>query len=155
MSITSAIPNFVQEFVALIKEKHETTVEIREILTSGKSGAFVGLVDCVGKHDGVFILKIDNVPTGWEDEETRHRDAVSAGAFSGRVPSILLSERKDTQYCLVVKLAGESRLTWRPLVDSLKLFRSAYIRFAEIAWTPKLFSFAEQMSSAGVVRNTP
>ncbi|MBR1270612.1 hypothetical protein JQ629_24360 [Bradyrhizobium sp. AUGA SZCCT0222] len=50
-----------------------------------------------------------------------------------------------------MKLAGGSRLTWRPLVASLRLFRSAYSRFATIAWTPHLFAFGQHQSPQNAV----
>jgi len=39
------------------------------------------------------------------------------------------------------------------LVDSLRLFRSAYVRFSEIAWTPKLFKFGSQITPHQVIRD--
>src|ERR1700733_10817243 len=144
----------VQEFVELIKQRHGTIIEVREILTSGKSGAIVALVDCSGKHDGIYILKIGSLPKGWEDEETLHRRAIAEHAFSDRLPAIVLSERTTESYCLILKIAGESRITWRPLVGSLGLFRSAYAQFGQIAWTPALFSFDVQLDCTEVARRS-
>ena len=141
----------ITAFLSQIRKTHGTEVELREALATGKSGAFVALVDCLGVHDGVYVLKVDAIPVGREDEETRHKQALSDRAFSGKLPSIVLSEKSNTHYCLLIKIAGESRIVWRPLVNSLRLFRSAYSSFGTIAWTPKLFTFGPQQPAASVV----
>jgi len=150
--MSNSAPPVVATFIAKIKQMHSTTVEVREILPTGKSAAFVALVDCSGPHDGIYVLKVDAIPTGRESEEARHRQALKDGAFSGKLPAIVLSEQIDDHYCLLIKIAGESRITWRPLVNSLGLFQSAYARFAEIAWTPSLFAFGEQQTVDAIVR---
>ena len=94
----------------LVRLRHGTKVEIREVFTSGKSGAVVAMVDCSGEHDGVFVLKIGPVPQGWEAEESRHRRALSEGAFGGCVPELVLSESDGQRYALLLRLAGKSRL---------------------------------------------
>lgn len=114
-------------------------VVIREQLTMGKSGAFVAIVDCSGDLDGIHILKVDALPDGWESEESRHRRALRVGAFSKKLPEIALSVNSETHYCMLIKLAGQSRIEWRPLVADHGLFRSAYIEFSKAAWTPDLF----------------
>jgi hypothetical protein len=145
------IPDTAKSFIAEISQKHGTEVELREILTGGKSGAFVALVDCLGAHDGVYILKVAEFPVGKADEEARHKQALQEGAFSGNLPAIILSERSSTHYCLLIKIAGQSRIAWRPLVAALRLFRSTYIRFGTLAWTPRLFKFGPLQSPSSVV----
>lgn len=152
--MSNEFPETVETFLDLICKDHGTVVAIREILPTGKSGAFVALVDCSGALDGVYVLKVDAVPIGREDEETRHKQALKDGAFSGKLPAIVLSERSGSHYCLLIKIAGESRLDWRPLVVALRLFRSAYSKFATIAWTPPLFVFGDQIPSARIVSDT-
>jgi hypothetical protein len=145
------LPETAKAFLDHIQKTHGTAVNIREILPTGKSGAFVALVDCLGAHDGIYVLKIDGLPIGWEDEEARHKRALEDGAFSGKLPTIVLSERTDSQYCLLIKIAGQSRIAWRPLVAALGLFRSAYSAFATIAWTPPLFTFGTQSPAARII----
>jgi hypothetical protein len=144
-------PETAGAFIQQIFKNHDTVVEVREILPTGKSGAFVAMVDCSGAHDGVYILKVDALPVGKDDEETRHKQALKEGAFSGKLPAIVLSERTSTHYCLLIKIAGESRIAWRPLVNSLRLFRSAYSKFGTISWTPNLFEFGPQLPPTRIV----
>ena len=84
-------------------------------------------------------------------EEARHKQALADGAFSGKLPAIILSERTDGHYCLLIKIAGQSRIAWRPLIAALGLFRSAYSTFATIAWTPTLFTFGTQSPAAPIL----
>ncbi len=144
-------PEPVDFFLERIRDQHGTTVEVRETLTAGKSGAFVALVDCSGKHDGIFVLKVDALQANREDEEARHRRALAEHAFSDKLPAIILSDHTEKYYCLLIKIAGESRIAWRPLVNSLRLFRSAYTQFCKISWTPNLFKFGPQQSAATIV----
>src|SRR5208337_4334041 len=147
------LPETVKALLERIHDVHGTAVNVREILSAGKSGAFVALVDSLGTHDGIYVLKVDTLPIGWEDEEARHKQALRDGAFSSRVPAIVLSERTDKHYCLLIKIAGQSRIAWRPLVAALKLFRSAYSKLATIAWTPPLFTFGDQLPAATIISN--
>jgi hypothetical protein len=151
IDMSNELPETVKTFLEQICKVHGTTVEIREVLPMGKSSAFVALVDCSGAHDGVYVLKVDALPIGREDEETRHKQALRDGAFSGKLPAIVLSERTGNHYCLLMKIVGESRIAWRPLVAALGLFRSAYSKFATIAWTPPLFTFGTQAPAAQIV----
>lgn len=132
--------------------RHKIKVEVREIFRSGKSGAFVGLVDCSGSRDGVYVLKVDLLPSGWEGEVTKHAKALDDGAFSKKIPSIILSEETATHYALLLKIAGESRITWRPLVNSLGLFSSAYTKLSKIAWDPRLFQFGDMVSAPEMIK---
>ncbi len=146
-------PETVKIFLDHIRETKGTIVEIREILPTGKSSAFVALVDCVGVHDGVYVLKIDAVPADRPSEEARHRQALAEHAFSGKLPEIVLSERTDSYYCLLIRIAGKSRISWRPLIGALQLFRSAYTAFAKIAWDANLLTFGAQSSAAEILRS--
>ena len=145
------LPQVVEEFIEQIKLDHGAHIEIRELLPTGKSEAFVALVDCSGPHDGVYVLKIDALPTNWENEETRHKLALEDGAFSGKLPTIVLTQKTTTHYALLIKLAGDSRIALRPLVSSLGLFRSAYAEFSRIAWTPELFEFGPQSQPSKIL----
>ena len=63
------VPDAVSKFISLIGDKHKTHIEVREVFAAGKSGAFVSLVDCSGGHDGVYVLKVDEIPAAKIDEE--------------------------------------------------------------------------------------
>jgi tetratricopeptide (TPR) repeat protein len=145
------VSHIAKTFIERLRDVHKTAVQIREVLPTGKSGAFVAVVDCSGAHDGVYVLKVDALPTSWDDEETRHKRALKEGAFSSSLPAIVLSDRTESHYCLLVKIAGHSRIASRPLVAALGLFRSAYSSFATIAWTPPLFAFGDQQSAAQAI----
>ncbi|HLP68894.1 MAG TPA: hypothetical protein VK181_15370 [Rhizobium sp.] len=145
------VPNHVDEFLVEIQTMG-TEVIIRERLTMGKSGAFVAIVDCTGKLDGVHVMKVDDIPKDWEGEQARHRKAISDGAFSGKIPQIALSLEASHHYCMLIKLAGQSRIAWRPLVDDHTLFRSAYKRFSEISWTPELLHLGQQQTFCELIR---
>jgi hypothetical protein len=149
--MSNGLPEPTRKFVEQIQKKHGTQIEVRETLPTGKSGAFVALVDCSGRHDGVYVLKTDVLPVDRDDEETLHKQALTDGAFSSKLPAIVLSERTDTHYCLIIKLAGDSHIAWRPLVSSLRLFRSAYSKFGTIAWTKDLFTFGPQLPPTAIV----
>ncbi|MBB4120744.1 hypothetical protein [Martelella radicis] len=96
-------------------------------------------------------MKVDILPTDWDGEEVRHRKAISDGAFSGKIPQIALSLEADEHYCMLIKLAGQSRIKWRPLVADHWLFRSAYTEFSKISWTPDLFTLGEQQTIGKVI----
>ncbi|MBZ0164823.1 MAG: hypothetical protein K8H74_19190 [Notoacmeibacter sp.] len=145
------IPDFVARFLADIKEHRSTEVVIREQLTMGKSGAFVAIVDCTGELDGLHVMKVDGLPTDWDGERVRHEKAISEGAFSGKIPQIAASLEADKRYCMLIKLAGQSRISWRPLVADPGLFRSAYTKFSKIAWTPNLFTLGTQQKTSDVI----
>jgi hypothetical protein len=145
------LPEIARTFLEQIHKIRGTLIEFRETLPSGKSGAVVALVDCSGLHDGVYVLKIDALPVDRDDEETLHKLALRDGAFSGKLPAIVLSERTSAHYCLLIKIAGESRIAWRPLVSSLRLFRSAYSKFGTIAWTTDLFTLGPQLPPTTIV----
>lgn len=137
-------PDFVNPFLRAIQSEHRTEITIRELLTMGKSGAFVAMVDCTGDLDGIHIMKVDVLPTDWDGEKVRHEKAISEGAFSGKIPQIALSLDVDGRYCMLIKLAGQSLIQWRPLVSEPGLFCSAYTEFSKAAWTPKLFTLGAQ-----------
>ncbi len=139
-------PSLVENFLSIIREQHKTGVTIREPLTMGKSGAFVAIVECTGALDGIHILKVDVLPTEWDGEGKRHRKAIADGAFSGKLPQLALSLEADSHYCMLIKLAGQSRIMWRPLVTDHKLFRSAYTEFSKVSWTPASFTFGDQQT---------
>ena len=48
-------------------------------------------------------------------------------------------------------MAGQSRLAWRPLVTSIRLFCSAYNQLGTIAWTPNLFTLGPQLPGSKIV----
>lgn len=139
-------PSLVENFLSIIREQHKTGVTICEPLTMGKSGAFVAIVECTGALDGIHILKVDVLPTEWDGEGKRHRKAIADGAFSGKLPQLALSLEADSHYCMLIKLAGQSRIMWRPLVTDHKLFRSAYTEFSKVSWTPASFTFGDQQT---------
>lgn len=145
------VPTHVVQFLVDIQSHHSTEVVIREPLTMGKSGAFVALVDCTGGLDGIHVMKVDILPTDWEGEEVRHKKAISEGAFSGKIPQIALNLASDKHYCMLIKLAGQSRISWRPLVADPGLFRSAYEEFSKIAWTPDLFTLGAPQKTNEVI----
>jgi hypothetical protein len=129
-----------------------TSLTLREELRDGKSGAFVALVDCEGTLDGLFVLKIDKQPGDYADEKSRHQSAQSRGVFSGRIPALVEVVHLSEHYCMLFRLAGDSRLVWRPLLESPRLFGSAYEQLSAALWTPDLFHFSELKSAADCVR---
>ena len=145
------VPTYVEKFLTNIKEKHSTKVTIREQLKTGKSGAFVAIVDCVGDLDGIHVFKVDSLPTEWEGEKFLHEKAISENAFSGKIPEIAMDFEVDGHYCLLIKLVGQSRILWQPLVADSRLFCSAYKKFSEIAWTPSLITLGEQQKAGDVI----
>ena len=128
------VPEHVAALIELFRLKHETTMVLREVYTSGKSGAFVAQVSCGGAVDGIHILKIGAVAKGWDDEETVHRSAIEASAFKGKIPSIVASERTPSHYAILLGVAGDSALRCKPLVNAMGLFQSAYTALASILW---------------------
>lgn len=136
----------VAALIELARLQHDTEIEIREVLTSGKSGAFVAKVDCSGKIDGVFILKIGTIAQGWPDEEQSHRDALRIGAFSGKVPKINFCVRSKTHYALVLGLAGDSIIQCKPLATGLNFFNSVYTALVDLIWNDSLISLGDTQS---------
>lgn len=133
-----SLPAHVAAIIELARLQHKTEIQIREVLTSGKSGAFVAKVDCTGDVDGVFILKVGLVVQGWPDEEQSHDEAFRTGAFSGKVPKIMFSIRSKANYALLLGLAGDSILKCKPLVTGLKFFDAAYTALVDIVWSKEL-----------------
>lgn len=66
-NMRNELPSPVHDFILQIEKKHGTRVELREVFPTGKSTAFVALVDCSGSHDGVYVLKVDAIPAGRTD----------------------------------------------------------------------------------------
>ncbi len=144
---------FPEEVQPLLEEVHrETGIELhlRERL-AGRSGAWVFLVDAQGKRDGLFILKIDTIPTAYEDEAARHEAAERDGAFRGRIPQLVQCVKVDDQYALLLELAGGSRIEWRPVVESIQLLKAVYARLGDTLWTPQLMQLAEAPESGSAV----
>jgi tetratricopeptide (TPR) repeat protein len=145
------VPAVVTSFLDTIERDHGITIEVREQLTMGKSGAFVAIVDCSGELDGIHVLKVDAIVDNRVGEEARHKEAINNGAFSGKIPKIILSLKAESNYCMLINLAGRSRIAWRPLIADHGLFRSAYAEFSKIAWTPKLFELGKQQSAREMI----
>lgn len=146
LEFPEAIRSIVSEFDA----QRETTTLLRTHFRTGKSGAFVGLVDCQGGHDGVFVLKVSNRQEG-EQEAIQHQRALTIGAFHNKLPTIIDTYSTDTLFLILLKIAGGSLLTWRPLVDSLHLLASGYSTLANTLWSPDLMTLANQSQSAELV----
>ncbi|MEG6550033.1 hypothetical protein V6C53_07340 [Desulfocurvibacter africanus] len=128
-------PKELAGIVNSFQKERKITLSLREFFLGGKSGAYVGLVDCKGERDGLYVLKVDNLPTGHDGEETLHRQAQKDGAFGGNIPELVEAYEFEGQYLLLMQLAGGSRIQWRPLVASLKLFKSAYNQLGSILWS--------------------
>lgn len=107
---------------------------LREQLLSGKSGAFVGIVDVDGHTGGVFILKVGAIPQGWDDEVTRYESALAERAFSRRIPELVATVRDSSRYALLMKVAGGSRILWKPLLEATGLFGDAYRHLGDLLW---------------------
>ena len=147
---------FPDEIRALVEQFDTTrgnTTLLRVRFRSGKSGAFVGLVDCRGHHDGVFVLKIDSKIKG-EREEKKHRRALEVEAFQGKIPNVVDSFEAGDSHALLLKIAGGSRIAWRPLVESLNLFASGYGATGRALWSPRHFSFGTQERGTTLVADT-
>lgn len=138
--LSESTPQHVAALLELFRLNRGLTVTICEALPSGKSGAFVARVDCSGDADGSFVLKVAARHDEWESEVQLHARALSLGAFSNQLPSIVATEESKSHFAVIFKLAGHSRLTTRPLVGALGLFEAGYREFGKIAWTPSLFS---------------
>ncbi len=149
-----AMLEYPEELRSIIREFHKVhhfETHVREELKGGASGAHVFLVDAQGRYDGIFILKSDLVPEGYDDEETRYRIAQKQGAFSGKIPKLVASLRMTPYSLLLLSLAGGTRIEWRPLIESLGLFGPAYSRLAGTLWTPALTSLSPKPVAAGGV----
>jgi hypothetical protein len=138
-----SLPPHVDDLIELARLEQKTEIEIREVLTSGKSGAFVAKVDCTGAFDGVFILKIGSIVEGWPDEEVSHGEALRIGAFSGKVPRIVFSVRSRKYYAIVLGLAGDSIIQCKPLVTGLNFFDAAYLALVDIIWDERLITLGD------------
>ncbi|KYG06363.1 hypothetical protein BE21_35350 [Sorangium cellulosum] len=135
-------PTEVTELISKFSQETGAAITIREPLLQGKSGAFVAIVDCKGQHrDGVYILKVTPVSTEYADEYARHAQAVDIGAFSKSVPPLVGHTQNGLYHLLLMGLAGGSRLEWRPLVDSLRLFGSAYANLVDVLWSSTQFNW--------------
>ena len=132
-------PDLITDAVSAFHRETNTSTTLRQQFKSGKSGAFVALVDCEGAHDGVFILKVGRLPHDRDDEVVCHEAALRIGAFSGRMPAIVNSVKRDGRYVMLLRIAGRSRINWRPLVESPQLLQRAYSELARAVWTPSLF----------------
>ena len=150
---TAAFPDEIRSIGGQFDAALGVTTLPRVRFRSGRSGAFVGLVDCQGRYDGVFVLKIDTKLKG-ERELRNHLRAIEIGAFQGKIPSVVDSFDAGDQVALLLKLAGGSRITWRPLVESLNLFASGDIAAARALWSPQRFSLASQKSGAVLIADT-
>lgn len=144
-------PGYLTPLVDTLRESRNVKITLREILTHGKSGAFVGLVDCEGRYDGVFVLKAATLPEKRRDEIARHEEAVGLQAFSGAIPPVVDSLKTDSHYLLLIELAGSTRISWRPLIETLKIFGSGYELLARKLWTPSLFRFDNQNPVADIL----
>ncbi|SHI93329.1 hypothetical protein SAMN02745216_00736 [Desulfatibacillum alkenivorans DSM 16219] len=152
MHTLSAFPDEIKDIVDLFEKDHGIqSLCVREHLTSGKSGAYVGIVDCEGDIDGLFVLKVGDISEQYDDEIALHEKAVSVGAFNKKIPEIVGSIRNENQYLLLLKIAGSSRIQWRPLVQSQKLFASAYQRLSTTLWNESFFELGEQSSLAALI----
>ncbi len=136
-------PDEVRALVEQFDEAHQTTTLLRARFRSGKSGAFVGLVDCQGTHDGVFVLKIASGLAG-EHEKQRHLRALELQVFQKKIPELIDSFQAQESYLLLLQIAGRSRIDWRPLVESLHIFASGYKALVKALWSPAHFSLGEQ-----------
>src|SRR5881394_3628632 len=94
--------NFPDDVKALVdqfdKARGNTTI-LRAQFRAGKSGAFVGLVDCQGRTDGVYVLKIDSITRG-NREQNRHLRALEIEAFKGKLPEIVDSFETASSHAL-------------------------------------------------------
>jgi hypothetical protein len=148
--------DFPEEIRALVDEfdtARKTKTLLRARFRAGKSGAFVGLVDCQGHHDGVFVLKVDSKIRG-EREQQNHLRALELGAFQSKIPAIVDSFEVGDSHALLLKIAGGSRIAWRPLVESLRLFASGYGAAVRALWSPGHFSFGTQEHGMTLVPDT-
>jgi hypothetical protein len=146
---------FPDEIRALVQEfdgARQTRTLLRTRFRSGKSGAFVGLVDCQGQHDGVFVLKVDSRARG-EREQENHLRALKLGVFQNKIPAVVDSFEVGDLHALLLKIAGGSRIAWRPLVESPNLFASGYEAAARALWSPRHFSFGTQEQGAALLAN--
>src|SRR5260370_34496350 len=146
-------PDEIRELVGQFDTARGTRTLLRARFRAGKSGAFVGLVDCQGQHDGVFVLKIDSKIKG-EREQENHIRALKLGVFQNRIPNVVDSFETGDSHALLLKIAGGSRISWRPLVESLNLFASGYGAVARALWSPGHFSFGTQGHGTTLVGDT-
>ncbi|SOB60517.1 conserved protein of unknown function [Pseudodesulfovibrio profundus] len=135
MAPTPDTPSELTGIINAFQKERNIALNIREFFWEGKSGAYVGLVDCDGDRNGLYVLKVDNIPHGYEGEEALHRQAQDEGAFGGNIPELVETYEFEDQYLLLMQLAGRSRIQWRPLVTSMTLFKSAYIKLGDILWS--------------------
>ena len=143
---STCMPIHILDAVNSFQLKISATIELRHEFLSGKSGAFVGLVDCTGELDGVYILKVDDFHSRYADEEILHNKAIEEGAFGGKIPKIVATERFENQYLLLIEVAGGSLINYHPLVESPELFKSAYAKLGSVLWTPSLIKHGQQTS---------
>ncbi|MEW6041634.1 MAG: hypothetical protein AB1633_08945, partial [Elusimicrobiota bacterium] len=137
--------------VKKLQDEFSIDIVVREILTGGKSGAFVAIVDCRGNVDGIFVLKVA-FNTEYNTEDILITEASSLGAFSNKIANIVASTHTENAYCLLVQIAGGSRLTWRPLVIEPYLIKSAYKELCRALWTPDLLELKEQLESLSLIK---
>lgn len=148
-----AFPEEVRVVVEQFDSSRNTTTLLRTRLAAGKSGAFVALVDCEGENDGIFVLKVDTAKRGTK-ETLNHRRALSLGAFHGKIPELVATFEVADANLLLLKIAGGSRITWRPLAEALKLFASGYVAMIDALWDPTRLAFGTQTNAATFVADS-
>ena len=94
------LSDVAKAFLHRIFRDRGTRIEIREPLRTGKSGAVVAIVDCSGTHDGIYVLKVDTLPTGWEGESRVTNARLPRVPFLASFrPSFLVNGRPRTIVC--------------------------------------------------------
>src|ERR1035441_4073083 len=136
-------PDEIRALVGQFDTARGTRTLLRARFRAGKSGAFVGLVDCPGSCPTLLALKIDSKIKG-EREQEHHLRALELGVFQNKIPNVVDSFETGDSHALLLKIAGGSRIAWRPLVESLNLFASGYGAVARALWSPGHFSFGTQ-----------
>lgn len=119
---------------------------------NGRSGAFVGQVDCRGGGEsairsGRYIIKVGTRQSGRGDERERHALALSDVAFNGKVANLLASCEADTQYAMLVEIAGGNPYAWHPVSASggqCGQLSSAYVGVINALWEPMKMRLSDE-----------
>ncbi len=142
-------PDEIRTLVEQFDTARAATTLLRARFRSGKSGAFVGLVDCQGHHDGVFVLKVASRLEG-EQEEKKHVRALEIGAFREKIPKIIDSFQAGDLHALLLKIAGGSRINWRRWwsrhISSDRVTQPLPARFGHLVCIPLVNKNMEQPS---------
>ncbi len=149
---------FLEDWVEIAIEdfskETESELTIRKKITTGKSGAFVALVDCKGKqkYDGLFYLKVVHKPSPKYATETElHERAIKMRAFSGKVPEIIYNKLTEKYSILLLQIAGGSWVNLRPFMQTINLYYNGYVELSNLLYVNDL-TFQNSLNSSGLLR---